>query len=133
MPFAALGNSPNCQQTENLDVESQIVQDQTAETGEDCRLKRCAFLIFKWMTFMAFWRRGSFLWRGTEEGVEIRGDEVTSQVEFCLQSFTWDPQSTTKRPVILTAIYKVNTFQGFLGSPSAALASVSNTKSVFLG
>lgn len=47
MPFAALGNSLNCQQTENLDVESQIVQDQTAETGEDCRLKRCTFLIFK--------------------------------------------------------------------------------------
>lgn len=98
------------------------------------RLKQCAslLLIQPSSTFMAFWGDGSvdfLLWWGTEEGVEIRGGEVTSQVKLGLESFTWDPQSATKQPVILTAICEMNTFQGFLGSLSA-LASISNTKSV---
>lgn len=35
MPFTALADSSNLQQSENLNVKSQIVQDQTAETGRD--------------------------------------------------------------------------------------------------
>lgn len=73
----------------------------------------------------------SLLWWDTERGVEIRVDKVTSRVWFRLEPPTQDPQSATKQPVILIAIYEVNTFQGFLGSLTATLASTSNTRSVF--
>lgn len=71
-------------------------------------------------------RPSTFLWWGTEEGVEIRGD-LFFRVRFSLESPARDPQSATqKQPVTLTAIYEVNTFRGSLGSLTAVSASTSS-------